>query len=139
MQFSSICFPSLNSALPHLGRLSLADNPWSCQCDFVRKFVVLFASSETRDLVVVDLEQARCYSADEEAYIDLEANVTWKVLFSRFSEFYTSFWSQQFKFLPAASACWSISLPCKKVKGEQTTNHSFKSEGDQDFQIILVV
>ena len=68
--------PFLNSALPHLSRLSLADNPWSCQCEFVRKFVVLFAASErTRDLVV-DLGQARCYSAAEEAYIDLEANVT---------------------------------------------------------------
>ena len=38
--------------------------------------MVLFAASErTRDLVV-DLGQARCYSAAEEAYIDLEANVT---------------------------------------------------------------
>ena len=82
MKYSTICLPPpLNSALPHLSRLSLADNPWSCQCDFVRKFVLLFAS-ETRDLVVADLSQARCYSADEEAYIDLEANVTWEVKFS---------------------------------------------------------
>ena len=81
---------SLVIALPHLGRLSLADNPWSCQCDFVRKFVVLFASSETRDLVV-DLAQARCYSADEEAYIDLEANVTWDVIFSHFCYFCQGF------------------------------------------------
>ena len=43
-----------------------------------------------------------------------------------------------FGFLPAASACWSISTSCKKVVEEQTTNHSFKSEGDQIFQKFLV-
>ena len=43
------------------------------------------------------------------------------------------------EFLPAASACWSISTPCKKVQEEQTTNHSFKSEGDQIFLNNLVV
>ena len=75
--FYHLSLPPNNSSLPHLGRLSLADNPWSCQCDFVRKFVVLFADKS--DLVVADLAQARCYSADEEAYIDLEANVTWEV------------------------------------------------------------
>jgi hypothetical protein len=57
--------------LPHLGKLFLANNPWSCECDFIKKFQAL-ATIER----VADLDRVQCFSPDVEVYVDLGDNVT---------------------------------------------------------------
>jgi hypothetical protein len=57
--------------LPDLGYVFLAGNAWSCQCDFVNRFMEF-----TRSGVIADSRRLQCYSSDQDTYVTLNENVT---------------------------------------------------------------
>ncbi len=58
-------------SLPELGYVFLAGNAWSCQCDFVNRFMEF-----SRTGLISDSRLVECYSSEKEAFLPLNDNVT---------------------------------------------------------------
>eukprot|EP00095_Tigriopus_kingsejongensis_P011078 maker-scaffold23_size669530-snap-gene-5.24 protein:Tk11078 transcript:maker-scaffold23_size669530-snap-gene-5.24-mRNA-1 annotation:"toll " len=57
--------------LPQLAHVSLSENPWSCECEFVQQFQEFVQS---RSLLIADLHLVQCYTEEQKVY--LNQNVT---------------------------------------------------------------
>lgn len=66
----------LPNLLPALKTLTLAGNPWSCQCDFVGRFSMMPTSSGENNLVIVDKPRIECLEGQESRSFLSDANST---------------------------------------------------------------